>query len=317
MLPALVTTTAVTHWLETAKSPRILHVFDQVCNVVDGERHVISLVTPEIGKGPFSLVVELTHGCFTDFITSESEVSIQPPTRHSEQSEESLLNRSSQEVRIMLRVGSLIVDTSSAELWNARPLWESIPTSAIQAYLPLFESKLTASSSDSLWHVNGRSDSSSLKAQKAITTLQEGLNTGNLVACQEGARDLAGLGVGLTPAGDDFLMGVMYGLWVTSFQRGLVLSDIEVDAETQRIVGILVDEAVTRTTTLSRAWLEAAGKGEAGQPWHELVAALSVTSTGSVTTVSQAIDRILSTGHTSGADALAGFLIVLRGWHDK
>lgn len=95
--PALSTTTAVSDWLKTATlahsmqavPPRILHVFDQVCNLVDGNRRVISLVTPEIGKGPFSLVVDLHRGSFTDFITSESKVSIQTLPRHSEQSEES------------------------------------------------------------------------------------------------------------------------------------------------------------------------------------------------------------------------------------
>jgi hypothetical protein len=212
----------------------------------------------------------------------------------------------------VLQIGSLVVDTSLAQLWNARPLWESVPSSAIQTYLPLFESKLEVSSPDSLVFVNGRSDPSSLKAKKAIFTLQKGLNTGNLLACQDGARELAGLGVGLTPAGDDFLLGVMYGLWLTNFQRRLVLSDVEVDTEAQRVVEIMVKEAVARTTTLSGAWLKAAGRGEAGQVWHELVEAMGVTSTGSVTAVSQAIDRILTTGNTSGADALTGFITTLK-----
>ena len=281
MRHVLFTTTAVSHWLEKTKTPRVLHVFDQVCNVVDEGRRVISLVTPEIGKGPFSLIVNLPHGRFTDFITPESEVSVDG---------------------IVLQIGSLSVDTNSAELWDARPLWESVPPSAIQAYLPLFESKLATSSRDSLWFVNGRSDPTSLKAQKAIITLQIGLKTGNLAACQEGARGLAGLGVGLTPAGDDFLLGVMVGLWLPKeSSRG--------DAETQRIVEILVEEAVPRTTTLSGAWLEAAGRGEAGQPWHGLVEALRDEGE---TAVSQAIDHILTTGHTSGADALAGFVIAIK-----
>ena len=283
MLIALSTTTAVSHWLETAVSPCILHVFDHVCNLVDGDRRVISLVTPKIGKGPFSLVVDLPRGNFTDFITAKSQVSV---------------------VGFEIQIGSLVVDASTTELWNARPLWESVPPSAIQAYLPLFEHKLASSSPDSLAHVNGRSDSTALKAKTAVLNLQEGLKTNDLDACRESARSLAGLGVGLTPAGDDFLLGVMYGLRLKQFQRK--------GAETQRIVEILADEAVPRTTTLSGAWLEAARRGEAGQPWHKLVEAMMVTSTGSVTAVSQAIDRILTTGHTSGADALTGFITTLK-----
>ena len=322
MLKALFTTTAVSHWLDTTKTPRVLHVFDQVCNLVDGERRVVSLVTPEIGKGPFSLVVDLPYGNFTDFITSESKISVQICTCHAERSEASQTTSSSNAVGILrsaqtctehsrsndgfvLQIGSLVIDTSLAKLWDTRPLWENLSPSAIEAYLPLFESKLASASPDSLAFVNGRSDSTSLKAKKAITTLQTGLKTGNLAACQEGAHGLAGLGVGLTPAGDDFLMGVIFGL----FQHK--------GAETQRVINILVDEAVARTTTLSGAWLEAAGRGEAGQPWHELVEAMGGGGgTACVepveVAVSQAIDRILSIGHTSGADALAGFAMAIK-----
>ena len=292
MLIALFTTTAVTHWLEIAESPRVLHVFDQACNLVDRHGRVISLVSPTIGNGPFSLVMELPQGNFTDFITAESQVSANG---------------------FVLQVDELVVDTSSAKLWDARPLWESVPASAMRAYLPLFESKLANFSGDGFLFGNDSSEPAALKAKTAVLTLQKGLKTNNLAAIQEGARGLAGLGVGLTPAGDDFLLGVMYGLWLMEkFSRGLVLSDVEVGTEARRIVEVMVDEAVARTTTLSRAWLEAAGRGEAGQPWHELVNAMSVTSTGSVTAVSQAIDRILSTGHTSGADALAGFVTTIK-----
>jgi len=293
MLIALSTTTAVSHWLETAVSPCILHVFDHVCNLVDGDRRVISLVTPKIGKGPFSLVVDLPRGNFTDFITAKSQVSV---------------------VGFEIQIGSLVVDASTTELWNARPLWENVPRSAITTYLPLFESKLTNFSGDGFLFGSNSSDPAALKAKTAVLTLQEGLKTNNLTAIQEGTRSLAGLGIGLTPAGDDFLLGVMYGLWLKNSQRGLVLSNVEVGAEAQRIVEVIAEEAVGRTTTLSGAWLEVASRGEAGQAWHELVGAMSEpdTSTGSVDAISQAINHILTTGHTSGADALAGFITIIR-----
>ncbi|MCB9006268.1 MAG: hypothetical protein H6656_02600 [Ardenticatenaceae bacterium] len=38
---------------------------------------------------------------------------------------------------------------------------------------------------------------------------------------------------------------------------------------------IVVETAVPRTTQLSAAWLQAAGRGEAHKPWHDLVDALS------------------------------------------
>jgi hypothetical protein len=41
------------------------------------------------------------------------------------------------------------------------------------------------------------------------------------------------------------------------------------------------------------------------------VQALALTSTSSVNAVSDAIDHILGIGHTSGADALAGFVMTI------
>ncbi|NJN55086.1 MAG: DUF2877 domain-containing protein [Anaerolineae bacterium] len=61
------------------------------------------------------------------------------------------------------------------------------------------------------------------------------------------------------------------------------------------------------TTTLSAAWLKAAGRGEAGIAWHELGERLSVNGDRWQATVT----RILATGHSSGADALGGFTAVM------
>ncbi|MFO7680542.1 MAG: DUF2877 domain-containing protein [Chloroflexota bacterium] len=326
--PALSTTQAVSTWLTTAVSPRVLHVFERVCNLVDGERRVLSLVAPEIGRGPFSLVMALGNGRFTDFIQADSQVFPQPHELH-------------------LQVGALAVDTSAAQVWNPRPFWESIPPSAIQTCLPLFEGKLAASSPDSLAHFNGhfdklsagRFDATAQKVKTAVHTLQLGLENGDLAACEEGAQNLAGLGVGLTPAGDDFLLGTIYGLWLKNdgaakFQKigaacrggsrtaptsgvGQSKNSYHKLPETQRMIEAIAETAAARTTTLSAAWLRAAARGEAGEPWHVLVTALrdsgeTATSTRSMSAVSQAIDRILATGHTSGADALAGFVWGIR-----
>jgi hypothetical protein len=62
--------------------------------------------------------------------------------------------------------------------------------------------------------------------------------------------------------------------------------------------------AAGRTTTLSAAWLRSAAVGEAGEPWHRLVDAAGL---GDEPGLRSAIRQILAAGHTSGADALAGF----------
>jgi hypothetical protein len=112
------------------------------------------------------------------------------------------------------------------------------------------------------------------------------------------ASRLAGLGVGLTPSGDDFMMGAIYATWII---------------HPPEVAGFLGQEiantAAPLTTSLSAAWLRAAGRGEAGMVWHEFFDALLCNDTLSIQEV---LKNILAVGETSGADALAGFVGVFR-----
>ncbi len=98
---------------------------------------------------------------------------------------------------------------------------------------------------------------------------------------------LAGLGEGLTPIGDDVLMGVIFGLWV--------------DRPKSPMISLIGNTAVPRTTTLSGAFLKTAVAGEATIHWHELA-----------NDKPSAKQKILSIGHTSGAAAWTGFVKTLE-----
>jgi hypothetical protein len=104
---------------------------------------------------------------------------------------------------------------------------------------------------------------------------------------------LAGLGPGSTPAGDDFIIGAIYAAWILhpAFRAGALARRLS-------------EVAVPLTTSLSGAWLRAAADGAAGAAWHALFAGLELR--GAFQT-SAAVSRLLRTGHTSGADGLAGF----------
>ena len=67
----------------------------------------------------------------------------------------------------------------------------------------------------------------------------------------------------------------------------------------------MTNVAAPLTTSLSAAWLRSAGRGEAGILWHEFFDALSL---GDSSAIQLQITKLLSIGHTSGADALAGFI---------
>lgn len=109
---------------------------------------------------------------------------------------------------------------------------------------------------------------------------------------------LAGLGPGLTPAGDDFIAGVLLALALVRQQRG--------DTALNEIATLLVETAAPRTHEISAAYLRAAFDGQVGERWHPLLAALAA---GDGAEIAAAASPVLATGETSGADMLAGFVV--------
>ena len=263
-LRALSLTANVNSWLENSHNPRVLHVFDNACNLINEHREVLSIVTLQIGNGPFNLVVE-DNIFFTDSVHIESPVS----------------NSSEQ-----LQLGNLIVNMVGAKHWSPYPDWqmlhskrdnilEQITYLPITNYRPLLPDSLTSS-------------------------LASAIATADLTTSLAAAKQLAGLGQGLTPAGDDFMMGALHAAWIIHpFEKVKILADE------------IANTAAPLTTSLSAAWLKSAGKGETGILWHDFFTALLFAQP---LNIQDTIDNILAVGETSGADALAGFFSTFDSW---
>lgn len=110
-------------------------------------------------------------------------------------------------------------------------------------------------------------------------------------AAQAAARALAGLGPGLTPAGDDYLAGVLLGLRAIPWRP-------------PRMSCAVLRAAAGTTSELSIALLTAAARGEAALPWHGLVQALVRSDPLRARCWT---DRIAQIGHSSGIWSLTGF----------
>lgn len=136
----------------------------------------------------------------------------------------------------------------------------------------------------------------------ALAALQAGWRTGDLHLITAGARRLAGLGPGLTPAGDDLLVGWLAGIFFYGERGNLGVRGAAVGQA-------VAATAAARTTRLSAAWLRHAGMGEFAEPWHQLAAGLE---TGDPAVMAQATHCILNTGATSGQEAMKGFLYARR-----
>ncbi len=116
---------------------------------------------------------------------------------------------------------------------------------------------------------------------------------------------LIGLGQGLTPSGDDLLVGYLAGLWSTVK-----------DCVERRVFIQELSEAITRsaaqTTDLSRTYLILAAKGQVSRSISVLIEAIS-QGWGTIPLL-QAAEKVMSVGHTSGMDMATGLLIGLGIW---
>ena len=105
--------------------------------------------------------------------------------------------------------------------------------------------------------------------------------------------DLLGAGSGLTPSGDDCIVGLLVALHA--------LGERDVAATAACVVA---RHAPHRTNRLSAAHLDAACAGEAIEPLHAAIAAIAAD-----TSLEPALDALERFGHGSGFDALAGVLL--------
>jgi hypothetical protein len=279
---------AAAEWLAHSTAARILNVFERACNLISADGTVLALVTSARGMGPFTLVVDGDGGAPFRGLPAESPVRLLPSKQ-------------------ALCVGPLRIEYGDAAAWDARPDWpavarhyrqnpNSLPWLAVAAagvdvagsLLDLYR---PATGSTALERVLRAA------AQQGAEALVGGLAAGDEIQATRGAQSLAGLGGGLTPAGDDFVVGVLLAAWAGLY-----------GPSGGQLAGAVAEAAAPRTTTLSAAYLRAAARGECIVPWHDLFAALL---RGDAASTQAAVAALVSVGHTSGADALAGFVAVL------
>lgn len=115
---------------------------------------------------------------------------------------------------------------------------------------------------------------------------------------------LLGLGSGLTPSGDDFLVGLMLALHAVRLQNA--------DELQQKLAAVLKREAY-RTNDISREYLFCACRGEYGYRLHELLRACEeLPAQTAEKKTRKALEAAAAVGHSSGVDTLNGLLTGIR-----
>lgn len=280
---------------------RVLAVFEHACDLVSDDGDVVALVLPRIGAGPLNIVVGASPAAFRQ-LDAGLPVSLENERLH---------------------VGPWSVSLEGAVVWEPRPNWEWLRARASSCRDQLGVVRTAAqrlAPPGSLLPLvveatTGKQDSAEAAALRARSTSQGTCRSfgaahaleaaysaavsalradwrGDADRLRAGVAQLAGLGGGLTPAGDDWLCGAMLGAWLTHPQPGWLCAQV-------------VETALGRTSALSAAFLRAAGRGECAPAWHRLLAALCADAPAETEVAAR---DVLFVGETSGADALAGFL---------
>ena len=250
-LPVLSTTRYVINWMCSTDQARILHVFEPACNLINSKGEIISLVSPQIGNGPFNAVIPVIN--FQDYLDEISTVRIDNTS---------------------ISLGKLNISFPQLSLWQPIPKWHRLL--AMSKFLnsminPLDELLLEESAKDSFARVAVQNSvayeipiKTAQVVQKTLAEMKSMILNNRLDDIAETAGRLAGLGGGLTPAGDDYLMGYMHGLWA-----------LLPSSRAETISGQIAAAAIPKTTSLSAAWLRASARGEAGESWHKLLSAIT------------------------------------------
>ena len=275
---------------------RVFANYHHACNLMTSKEEIIALVSPAIGNGPLNIVIE-ENGALQH---------VKPGVLAVFSDERPGLG------------GSLVVSLDGAQLWKPEVNWKCLTAQRrnLENNLPALCSWLSQNGIakgllglvlDIEKEPRAREDGTRslynlaflAMARVGIKRLLQALHVGDRSGIRENAALLTGLGPGLTPAGDDYLVGLMAGLRV--WPGTLSNSGLSPDDACQ----IILEATEGRTTLLSRAFLHSAKEGLFGENWHGLLAELA---RGEAIGIQQAARRILASGATSGVDALAGFL---------
>ena len=160
----------------------MLAVFERACDLVTPDGDIVALVLPEIGDGPLNIVVERLDQSLR--LVQSGMVATLADAR--------------------LRIGDLEIRLDQAAVWEPRPDWGRLRQNSarIESRLPLVHDL-----------ARREAPADSLVALLSLELDLTGSRDREPVR-SDWAAQFAGLGSGLTPAGDDFLMGVMLRAWL-------------------------------------------------------------------------------------------------------
>ena len=221
--------------------------------------------------------------------------------------------------RVYLKPGIIIIPGAGLEIsFHDSKVWEAaLPTAQI---LPVYEQERRLKSLGEqimgvdkktglswllpyLFETPGISPPEDAMKQRQLESalnLRRSFRAGDTAAMASGLSDFFGRGPGLTPSGDDFVLGVMLSLnrWKDASVQNSILKNLNQE---------VVESAYRLTTTLSANLIQCAALGLADE---RLLYALDWIKS-DIPDGGHLVDGLLDWGHSSGVDVFAGFAALL------
>jgi hypothetical protein len=143
------------------------------------------------------------------------------------------------------------------------------------------------------------------RARPAVTALLGAVNEGETDRISAAARRLAGLGRGLTPSGDDFLIGVCGAIALADAMLPGSRRAVHSSAASHRNRALAIAAAADQTTAISAAWLRHAADAEFSS---ELGRVLVTLVDEDAVELHAVVSELLAVGGVSGLDTATGLL---------
>ncbi len=200
----------------------------------------------------------------------------------------------------ILRIGggALSIDLRPATPWRSR-LGDLSLDGAREAVTQALEIARAALQQD------GRGEALVRIAGARLGALNSATRAFDVAAAGDAMSALVGLGEGVTPAGDDYLVGYFAGLWTCAGR------DVARVAFLAALRERLMRSALP-TGAVSRVYLEASFDGEVSERLFDVADAIATGSLDAA--LRRAAARALAVGHSSGACGLLGFLDACACW---
>lgn len=286
-------------------------VFQHALNIKTSGGQLVSILCGSDRAGPNTVVARLPNGM--DFISMGLRAGMPARLRGT---------------RVQLGAGDVQLRTGSARKWwprladglelidlrlletNLAAVNESFtdrpPGRGLGSLLPA-AADMAAGRWDRVEDERGRSDDGEelvSRALPAIRDLMRGYLRRNGRALQRGIEGLIGLGAGLTPSGDDLLLGFIGALRAVSKR----MNGSEMESVLEAIRDHLYENR-QRTTFISANLLAFACAGRVADPVLHVIRSLLFEETASMM---ERVEVLLRQGDSSGSEVLLGILLALE-----